>query len=96
MVINEIDQIGREAGEDNGPLEIGESRLSVRCRSADQRWCLLCRHSNGVLDVERLRQMRDVYLQRRLDGNEKPEYQRGLANIDEALTVLKASSRRPI
>ena len=73
-------------------VELEKDGTSVRCWNAhpDHRWCLLCRNSNGVLDVERLREMRDVYLQRRLDGTEKPEDQRQLANIDEALMLLKA------
>jgi hypothetical protein len=66
--------------------------VGVRCWGAlgGHRWCLLCRHSNGVLDVKRLREMRDVYLRRRLDGNEQSEDQRALANISEALMLLKA------
>jgi hypothetical protein len=72
--------------------EVEAAGIGVRCWRAlgDHRWCLLCRHSKGVLDVKRLREMRDVYLQRRLEGNEQPEDQRELANINEALMLLKA------
>ena len=74
-------------------IEIEKAGISVRCWSAvgDHRWCLLCRHRNGVLDVKRLRQMRDVYLQRRLDGNETPEDQRECEDINEALMLLNAA-----
>ena len=33
--------------------------------SGDHHWCLLCRHTNGALDVKRLRQTRDACLHRR-------------------------------
>ncbi len=67
--------------------------VSVRCwgTHGDHRWCLLCRHNNGVLDVKQLLQMHDAYLQRRLDNKfETTEDQREIANISEALMLLKA------
>jgi hypothetical protein len=90
MGINEIDHtiypytVGREDCK-----VLPRSFKTVAKAQADHRWCLVCRHSNGVLDVKRLRQMRDVYLQRGLDGNEKPEDQRELANINETLMLLQ-------
>ena len=75
-------------------VQLKEAGVSVRCwgTHGDHRWCLLCRHNNGVLDVKQLLQMRDACLQRRLDGKaETLEDQRELANITEALLLLKAS-----
>ena len=39
--------------------------VSVRCwgTHGDHRWCLLCHHNNGVLDVKQRLQMRNAYLQ---------------------------------
>jgi hypothetical protein len=72
--------------------ETKQADVSVHClgTSGSHRWCLVCRHNNGVLSVDQLRQLRDVYRQNSDPESGGPEEQAGLANINEALMLLGA------